>query len=351
MFCMSCGNKLPEPLPAFCPSCGTKVEAAPAQQPPAQQPPASTQPMPAAAPGEQQPIAERIGSNVSKVAAQAERFTSSSELLGKVPGRSLTLVALGLVAIAIVVGFIGDNAGLGWIWATVMAVAMALVAIQELSRAGYQQQQLPTVSGPLMHPLFPIVFTVVVIGHALRMFDISLVGLLWTAGAVALSYEQYRRAKARFGTNFDLSNAISGANRPLTLVAGVAIVTFFFDFSDSAGFYAGGYDYNYYSGELEYDMFNSYIGGSSFPGRTLRFSELVLAGLVFIVLWASFRVPPIDPQKWSWVPTGLAGLMAAWWVWNGGRLFWAWVFMGLAVGIGVLGFLRQRSTAHATTTS
>lgn len=298
--------------------------------------------------GEQQPFKERIESNVSKVAAQAQRFTSSSELLGKVPGRSLTLVALGLVAIAIVVGFIGDNAGLGWIWAAVMAAAMALVAIQELSRAGYQQQKLPAIPGPLMHPLFPIVFTVVVAGHALRMFDISLVGVLWTAGAIALAYEQYRRARARFGTNFDLSNAISGANRPLTLVAAVAIVTFFFDFSDSAGFYAGGYDYNYYTGGLEYDAFNSYIGGSSFPGRTLRFSELVIAGLLFIILWASFRVPPVDPQKWKWVPSVLAGLMAGWWVWSSGRLFWAWVFMGLALGIGVLGFLRQRSVPSAT---
>jgi hypothetical protein len=184
---------------------------------------------------------------------------------------------------------------------------------------------------------------------AVVLFNLSLVPLLWLAGASVVAYDQYAKARDRTGGALSLRRLTVGPR--LLVLAGVpvSILAMSFTWADvsSRGYFLGGYESSYssyYGGYVsDYSFTKYYMPGFSAsntgfalgPSR-FSFSPLVVAALLALVvlaLWVSRRPVP----RWAYVvPAGIVAVVGLWGVahLNLDHLG-PWVFLGGLALIGV----------------
>jgi len=332
MTCPRCGHASPAEGATACPACGASL--APPPPPPADDP-------------------------VSRVSAGVDRRLGESELLGRVPGRSVSLVGLGLMAAGIALSMLPWFDGVGFFWSVLMLVGGAVVAVHELRAAGHPLAGMP-LPGRLSHPLVPPVFAGLVAVHAFHLLRVGIVPLLWLAAAVLLCYDQYRKAVLSpegFGRHFDLPHAWRGHRRWVMLGAGICLLSLFFTWGESSGWLGGGYDYNYrydsYSGgygyRYEYNPAKYYYPGFEWSGRNQSFALLAEAALFGLLLWAAYRPMEAPSRRSARLAVGLAAFLALWWITNLDGTFGVLAFfVGIsAVGYGLRKLLRARGPEPA----
>ncbi|HEX8699311.1 MAG TPA: hypothetical protein VF815_10780, partial [Myxococcaceae bacterium] len=199
--------------------------------------------------------AAKVGSQAAQVAAQVgaqvgarfEQTVNDPKLLSRIPGRSVSIAGLGLMAVAILLSLLPMFYGIGLGWSLVMLLGGALTAFLELRAGGVK---LPEVKLPavLLNPLIPPVFAALVALQAFQLLGLGLVPLLWLSAAVLLGYDQYRKAilaPDSFGRFLDFKQAWHGYRRYLVLGSGLCLLSLFFIWGQSSGYLMGGYDYNY----------------------------------------------------------------------------------------------------------
>lgn len=142
--------------------------------------------------------AAKVGAQAAQVAAQVgaqvgarfEQTVNDPQLLGRIPGRSVSIVGLGLMALAILLSLLPWFYGIGLGWSLVMLLGGALTAFLELRSGGVA---LPQVKLPpaLLNPLIPPVFAALVAVQAFTdgqelVVDGRLAGLAVAALALAI---------------------------------------------------------------------------------------------------------------------------------------------------------------------
>lgn len=232
-----------------------------------------------------------------------ERVVEGSAVLDHVPGRSVTLVGVGLVAAAIALSMLPAFYGVGLLWSAVMLAGAAAVALPELRRAGTEVPAVP-LPAALRHPLVPPAYAALVGVHAFLLLRIGVIPLLWLAAAVLLGWDQYRRAAAApdgFVRHFDIRRAWHGYRRNVTAGVGVCLASMFLAWGRSSGFWTGGYSYNYayrynpgtgtsgYDYGYDYQPMQYYWPGWELSGRNQSFALVAVCLLLGLVLWASYR--------------------------------------------------------------
>lgn len=157
------------------------------------------------------------------------------------------------------------------------------------------------------------------------LFNLSLVPLLWLAGAVVATYYEYAKAKERTGGALTLRRLTQGprllvlAGVPLCLVA----LSFTWSKTQTGGMFMGGNEdwYSSYAGGYvtSYNYTKYYLPGVTFKGTGLSqgpgafsLSPLVVAALLALLvlaLWVTTRPIP----AWAYVvPGALVALVAVW---------------------------------------
>ncbi len=277
----------------------------------------------------------------SRASENFERAVESNPLLDRVPGRSVTLVGVGLVVAAIALSLLPSFAGVGLGWSVVMLIGAAAVALPELRRAG---TDVPAVRVPtaLQHPLVPPVYAALVGVHAFLLLRLDVVPLMWLAAAVLLTWDQYRRAARApdgFVRHFDIRRAWHGYRRNVTVGVAVCLGSMFLTWGRSSGYWTGGYSYNYayrynagtgtggYAYDYDYQPAQYYWPGWELSGRNQSFALLAVCLLVGLVLWAAYR--PREGGRPAAPSTGLAA----------GALLTVFWLLGAKDGIGSLLFL------------
>lgn len=276
----------------------------------------------------------------SRAHAEFERAVETNPLLDRVPGRSVTLVGVGLVVAAIVLSMLPGFSGVGLWWSALMLVGAAAVAVPELRRAGSEVDvNLP---GPLRHPLLPPAYAALVGVHAFLLLRVGIIPLMWLAAAVLLGWDQYRRAARApdgFVRHFDIRRAWHGYRRNVTVGVALCLASLFLTWGRSSGYWTGGYSYNYayrynsstgtsgYDYGYDYQPAQYYWPGFELSGRNQSFALFAVCLLFGLVLWAAYR--PRDGVRAAAPATGIvAGVLLA--------LFW---LMAAKDGLGALLFL------------
>lgn len=333
MSCPRCGHVPAPEGTAACPACG----AAPACPPP---PPPTDDP-------------------VSRVRAEVDRRLGESELLDRVPGRSVSLAGVGLMALAIVLSLLPWFDGVGFFWSGVMLAGGAVVAVHELRAAGHPLPgaRLP---GRLLHPLVPPVFAGMVAVHAFHLLRVGVVPLLWLAAALLLGYDQYRKAVLSpegFGRHFDLPHAWQGYRRYVIAGTGLCLVSLFFTWGETSGWLGGGYDYNYrydsysdgYGYRYEYNPAKYYYPGFEWSGRNQSLALFAEAALFALLLWAAYRPAEAPSRRATRLAAALATFLTLWWVTNLDSTLGVFVFFAgiAAVDYGLWKLLRAREPEPA----
>jgi hypothetical protein len=157
------------------------------------------------------------------------------------------------------------------------------------------------------------------------LFNLSLVPLLWLAGAVVAVHAEYAKAKERTGGELTLRRLTQGprllvlAGVPLCLVA----LSFTWSKTQTNGYFMGGSEqwYSSYAGGYvtSYNYTKYYMPGINFSGTGLTqgpdgfsFSPLVVAALLALLvlaLWVTTKPIP----AWAYVvPGALVALVALW---------------------------------------
>lgn len=273
----------------------------------------------------------------------AAGLRSANDALERVPSRTTTGIALVLVALAVSlipgnpVAWLGGVLTLGsnvtgTAWA-VLLVAGGVAAIVVQARNDWWVDWY--VGG----------YVLVALAWAIVLFNLSLVPLLWLAGAVVAAYDRYRVAKERSGGALTLRRLAQGPR--MLVLAGVplAIAAMSLTWSQvsSAGYFSGGYDYSYsgyYGGYVSsYNFTKYYMPG--FSASNTGFSTgpsdftvgpLVVAGLLAILvaaLWVSTKPVP----AWAYVvPAAITAAIAVWWLFHVDTEWGPWAFLaGLAL--------------------
>lgn len=280
-------------------------------------------------PGDADSPADRLNEYAARASAGFERVVDQNPLMAKVPGRSVTLVGAGLVAAAIALSLLPGFYGVGLFWSAVMLAGAALVALAELRSAGHAAATDVEVPARLRHPLLGPAFAALVGLHAFLLLRIGIVPLLWLAAAVLLGWDQYRRAAAApdgFTRGFDLRRAWQGYRRNVTVGVGVCLLSLFFTWGRSSGYWTGGMSYNYayrynaaageyqYGYDYDYTPMQYYWPGWELSGRNQSFALFAAATLFGLLLWAAYRGR--DGARTAAPVAGLAGvsLLAVFWL-------------------------------------
>lgn len=273
--------------------------------------------------------ADRLEEFAARASAGFERVVDQNPLLDRVPGRSVTLVGAGLVAAAIALSLLPGYHGVGLFWSAVMLAGAALVALSELRRSGHAAAAELQVPEQMRHPLLAPVFAALVGLHAFLLLRIALIPLLWLAAAVLLGGDQYRRAAATpdgFVRGFDLRRGWQGYRRNVTAGVGVCLLSLFFTWGRSSGFWTGGLAYNYayrynaaageyqYGYDYDYQPMQYYWPGWELSGRNQSFALFAVATLFALLLWAAYRGR--DAARTAAPAAGVAGaaLLAVFWL-------------------------------------
>lgn len=276
--------------------------------------------------------AAKVGAQAAQVAAQVgaqvgarfEQTVNDPQLLGRIPGRSVSIVGLGLMAVAILLSMLPMFYGIGLFWSLVMLVGGALTAVLELRSGGVAlpQVKLPTA---LQSPLIPPVFAALVAMQAFQLLGLGLVPLLWLLAAVLLGYDQYRKAilaPEGFGRFLDFKQTWHGYRRYVLLGSGLCLLSLFFIWGQSSGYLMGGYDYNYrynsntgsHGYQYDYNMAKYYMPGFEFSGRSQGGVLWAEAALLALVIVAAYRSEGAMSSRVRMVAVGLAGWLALWWL-------------------------------------
>jgi hypothetical protein len=277
----------------------------------------------------------------ARASDEFERAVENSALLDRVPGRSVTLVGVGLVTAAIALSMLPSFYGLGFGWSVVMLICAAAVALPELRSAGTDVPAVP-LPGVLRHPLVPPAYAALVAVHAFLMLRIGIVPLMWLAAAVLLGWDQYRRAARApdgFVRHLDIRRAWHGYRRNVTVGVAVCLGSMFLTWGKSSGYWTGGLAYTYgyrynagsgsydYGYDYDYQPMQYYWPGWELSGRNQSFALLAVCLLLGLVLWAAYR--PREDARPAAPSTGLvAGALLS--------VFW---LLGAKDGIGSLLFL------------
>ncbi|HEV2891952.1 MAG TPA: zinc ribbon domain-containing protein [Frankiaceae bacterium] len=263
--------------------------------------------------------------------------------LERTPSRTTTGVALVLVAVAIslipgrpvnwlggVVTLGSDVTGTAW---AVVLIAGGVAAIVLQSRREWWADWV--VGG----------YVLLALAWAIVLFNLSLVPLLWLAGAVVASYDRYQRAKARTNGALTVRRLTQGTRKLVLVGAPLAIAAMSLTWSEvtTAGYFMGGYESSYssyYGGYVsDYSFTKYYMPGiqASNTGFTTGPSDfyvgpLVVAALLALLvaaLWVSTRPIP----GWGYVlPAAVTALVALWWLFHVDTEWGPWAFLaGLAL--------------------
>jgi hypothetical protein len=182
-------------------------------------------------------------------------------------------------------------------------------------------------------------YVLLIAAWAFVLFNLSLVPLLWLAGAAIAAYDRWQVAETRTGGQLSLRRLTTGPR--LLVASGVPLCLLALSFTWStvsrAGYFMGGY--NWYTGG--YDLTKYYMPGffASNTGLTLgparfSFSPLAVAALLALLVcavWTSTKPLP----AWAYVlPAGLVAALALWTLVHLNGHWGPWVFAG---GLGLLG--------------
>ena len=296
--------------------------------------------------------AAKVGAQAARVAAQVgaqagarfEQTVNDPQLLGRIPGRSVSIAGLGLMALAILLSLLPSFYGIGLGWSLVMLLGGALTAFLELRAGGVKlpEVKLPTA---LLHPLIPPVFAALVAMHAFQLLALGLVPLLWLCAAVLLGYDQYRKAilaPESFGRFLDFKQAWHGYRRYLLLGAGLCLLSLFFIWGKSSGYVMGGYDYNYrynsnsgsYGYQYDYNMAKYSMPGFELSGRSQGGVIWAEAALLALVIVAAYRSESMQASRVSMVALGLAGWLGLWWLLHANLHLGGFLYLLGLLGIG-----------------
>ncbi|HET6765347.1 MAG TPA: hypothetical protein VFH27_16790 [Longimicrobiaceae bacterium] len=298
------------------------------------------------------------GARMRDAAERLERAVNEAPVLDHVPGRSLTLAGVGVMAVAIVLSWLPGWYGVGLPWSVLMLALGAAVAVRELKAAGREvsgAERLPPVLG---HPLLPPAFAALVALHALRLLGFGIVQGLWLVAALLLGYDQYRRAaasRAGLAGRWDLRQAWRGNRRWIALGVGLCVLSLFFTWASASGHFTGGRSYNYayrsdsngnsgYAYGWDYNPVQSYWPGYDMSGRNQGLVMLAMIALLALLLWAASRrsaeADGSAPRKASpLVPGLLLGFLFLWWWTHAENGAGVWMF-ALGWAMTVFGVVR-----------
>jgi hypothetical protein len=207
-------------------------------------------------------------------------------------------------------------------------------------------------------------YVLVLMSWAIVLFNLSLVPLLWLAGAVIAAYDRYRVAQARTGGALTIRRLTEGT-RTLVLAGvplAVGAMSLTWSQTTTSGYFMGGYvsSYSsYYGGYVnDYSYTKYYMPGlnannTGFSTGPSKFTigPLVVAALLAILLaalWVSTK--PVPPWAYA-VPAAITAVLAVWWLFHVDTEWGPWLFLaGLAlVGVATvsvaLPVVRARTTA------
>lgn len=274
--------------------------------------------MSAGAPG---PEPGGAAARLSELTERVDRTLDGAEVLDRIPGRSVSLLGLAIMASAIVVSFLPSFSGVGPAWSAVMLAGGAAVAVDELRAAGHPLTavRLPRL---LADPLFPPLFAALVGVHAFHQLRLGVVPLLWLAAALLLCWDQFRKTLLSpdgFGRFLDFAQAWRGYRRNVLLGAGLCLLSLFLTWGETSGWLGGGYDYNYryqsdgeYAYQYDYNPAKYYYPGFEISGRNQSFALLAEAMLFALLVWTAYRAPEGGARRADRVALGLAGILALW---------------------------------------
>ncbi|HEX8004488.1 MAG TPA: hypothetical protein VF519_17505 [Mycobacteriales bacterium] len=266
---------------------------------------------------------------------------AAATTLERIPARTTTGVALVLVALAL--SMLPGSASLlggvvtlgvdvtGKTWAALLVLGgVAAVAVQHRDdwwRDWY-------VGG----------YVLTALAWAVVLFNLSLVPLLWLAGAVIAAYDRYAVARARTNGALTLRRLTEGPR--LLVLAGVplcvAAMSLTWSHVATAGYFMGGYESSYSS------YYGGYVGTYNFtkyymPGlhasntgfatgpSAFRVGPLVVAALLALLVAAVYTSTRPVPA-WGYVaPAAVTALVALWWLLHVDTEWGPWAFAaGLA---------------------
>lgn len=301
------------------------------------------------------------GARLNELAVRLDRVVGESELLGRVPGRSLTLVGAGLVAAAIALSLLPGFYGVGLAWSTVMLAGAALVALAELRGAGHAAAAEVQVPSALQHPLLAPAFAALVGLHAFLLLRVGIIPLTWLAAALLLGWDQYRRAAAApdgFARQFDPRRAWHGYRRNVSAGAGLCLGSLFLTWGQSSGYWTGGLAYTYgyrynsaaggyeYGYDYDYQPMQYYWPGWETSGRNQSFALVAVAVLFALLLWAAWKGREAGRAVAPSAGVAGAALLAVFWLLAARDGAGSWLFLlGLAsIGAGAH-FIRRGDQA------
>jgi hypothetical protein len=285
-----------------------------------------------------------LGAAASRIAGRVERTLDDAEVLERIPGRSVSLAGLGIMAGAIALSVLPSVSGVGILWSAVMLAGGAVVAVDELRDAGHP---LPGIRIPaaLAHPLAPPLFAALVAVHAFHQMRVGLVPLLWLAAAFLLCWDQFRKtilSPDGFGRHFDFRRAWHGHRRTVVLGVGLCLVSLFLTWGETSGWLGGGYDYNYryqgggeYGYQYDYNPAKYYYPGFELSGRNQSLALLAEAALFALLVWSAYRGEGEAARRADRLALGTAALLALWCLANAGAQPGVLLFLG---GIGAVHF-------------
>ncbi|MFZ5825429.1 MAG: zinc ribbon domain-containing protein [Bacillota bacterium] len=349
MECRHCGKGLPDTAQRFCPWCGQELTTpdTPPAPPPQQQVFQAPPPPPPASPPPQQPghppaardqaaaAAAEAKKVAGQVATEVQRALNDPKLRAAIPGRSLSIAGLALMALAILLSALPWFRGVGLFWSLVMLAGGALVAVIELQGGGVRlPRAFDRLPPALLHPLLPPILAGLVAIHAFLEFSIGIIPLIWAAAAGLLVYDQFQkslRAPDSFGRYFDVRRAWYGYRRYIVIGAAICLLSLFMTWSKSSGSWSGGYDYrysSYYGGyTYQYNFTKYYWPGWELSGRSGRFALFAVASLLSLVGWSAYRGSGSVPAWFNHLGAGLAGVALLFWVINLGSKFGVLVYL------------------------
>ena len=186
-------------------------------------------------------------------------------------------------------------------------------------------------------------YVLLLVAWAIVLFNLSLVPLLWLAGATVAAYDRYQVAKERTQGALTTGRLTEGTRALVLAGVPLAVVAMSLTWSKTtgAGGFMGGYDYEYGSGYTLYNPLKYYTPGFTSAGTGFstgpsgfRVGPLVVAALLAILvaaLWVSTKPVP----AWGYVaPAAVTTAVALWWLFHIDTEWGPWVF---AAGLALVG--------------
>lgn len=187
MRCKECGELAQNPTLRFCENCGAKMPT----------PPRGTSIRPAVrgtgSAAAVQAAPTREDAEDTDPGLRAAPPYDGPAWLAPVPGHSPSVVGIGLLGVALVLGILPFFAGVGPFWGLMTLMGGWLVTARELHEAGERHPLVDWVPPALLRPVVPAVYAAVMVALAVRMLGLGLTPLLWLGGAGLLAHDQYRK--------------------------------------------------------------------------------------------------------------------------------------------------------------